>query len=403
MASSDDEDVARAIALSLGQPDPANSAAREVISLDSDNEDSQNLNAAKGPVSTNLGILGLDRGKMETERLARKRKATSPVSEDIPERAARPVNTVATKAMLSSGTIRSSISALNGMAGSGDLQISGCASQLKYHTGKVFKTWVKGQSRNGDVTLGEVLQPEALQLAVLSSFQWDVPWLFSHLRPETKTTLIMQAKDDATKSQYRSETADAKNLRLCFPSMEGQINCMHSKLMLLSYADSLRIVVPTANLVPSDWGEHGTMENTVWMVDLPRLSDHRRLAKDELTAFGRELVRFLAAKGLDTNIIDSVCGFDFSGTKDIAFVHTIGGAHLGTDWRHTGHGGLASAVKVRPLVIQARSICPLTSARILVCRQQDILCRLTSSPPLWVRLIRIFLVQSTAPAKGRVH
>lgn len=51
-------------------------------------------------------------------------------------------------------------------------------------------------------------------------------------------------------------------LRVCFPSMEGEINCMHSKLMLLFHQAYLRIVVPSANLVPYDWGEFGGfMEN----------------------------------------------------------------------------------------------------------------------------------------------
>lgn len=36
---------------------------------------------------------------------------------------------------------------------------------------------------------------------------------------------------------------------------------MHSKLMLLSHPNYLRIVVPSANLVPFDWGEGGIMEN----------------------------------------------------------------------------------------------------------------------------------------------
>lgn len=43
--------------------------------------------------------------------------------------------------------------------------------------------------------------------------------------------------------------------------MDGGVNCMHSKLMLLSHPSHLRIVVPSANLVPYDWGETGVMEN----------------------------------------------------------------------------------------------------------------------------------------------
>ncbi len=49
-------------------------------------------------------------------------------------------------------------------------------------------------------------------------------------------------------------------IRFCFPPMHGS-RCMHSKLQLLKYANYLRIVVPTGNLVPYDWGETGLMEN----------------------------------------------------------------------------------------------------------------------------------------------
>lgn len=43
--------------------------------------------------------------------------------------------------------------------------------------------------------------------------------------------------------------------------MIGNVRCMHSKLQLLAHPSHLRIVVPTANLVPYDWGETGIMEN----------------------------------------------------------------------------------------------------------------------------------------------
>lgn len=52
-----------------------------------------------------------------------------------------------------------------------------------------------------------------------------------------------------------------QNIQYCFPNMEG-INIMHSKLQLLSHPNHLRIVIPSANLVPYDWGEQGgVMEN----------------------------------------------------------------------------------------------------------------------------------------------
>ena len=156
----------------------------------------------------------------------------------------------------------------------------------------------------------------------------------------------MQAKDEATKQQYRRETASMSNLRLCFPSMVGQVNCMHSKLMLLSHSSYLRVAIPTANLVPYDWGETGDMENMVFLIDLPRLPVGQCKTKENLTFFGRELIYFLEAMGLERSIVDSVYNFDFAATKDIAFVHTIGGTHAGEgdSWRRTGYCGLGRAV-----------------------------------------------------------
>lgn len=49
-------------------------------------------------------------------------------------------------------------------------------------------------------------------------------------------------------------------IKFCFPQTNG-IGSMHSKLQLLKFANHLRIVVPTGNLVPYDWGETGVMEN----------------------------------------------------------------------------------------------------------------------------------------------
>jgi hypothetical protein len=49
-------------------------------------------------------------------------------------------------------------------------------------------------------------------------------------------------------------------IRFCFPPMNGP-GSMHSKLQLLKYEGYLRIVVPSGNLVPYDWGEAGVLEN----------------------------------------------------------------------------------------------------------------------------------------------
>ncbi|KAI9697925.1 MAG: hypothetical protein M1836_004277 [Candelina mexicana] len=217
---------------------------------------------------------------------------------------------------------------------------------LQYPRGTLKKTWAFGHPRDEDIKIEEVLQKQSLKIAVLSAFQWDVEWLLTKLdMVETKMVFVMQAQDDATKQQYRRETSNMPNLRLCFPSMAGQISCMHSKLQLLFYKHHLRIVIPSANLVPYDWGEPGTMENTVFLIDLPRRNKEIKDVDESLTSFGQELIYFIEAMGLQDDIVQGVLKFDFAETKHLAFIHTIGGSHTGDTWRRTGYCGLGRAVK----------------------------------------------------------
>lgn len=211
-----------------------------------------------------------------------------------------------------------------------------------------------GHERSGnEIKIEEVLEPLSVRTAVLSAFQWDTQWILSKLRTplnggKTKCIFVMQAKEQKDRDQWREDASDMRHfLRLCFPNMSGLINCMHSKLMLLFHADKLRIAIPTANLLNFDWGETGQMENTVFLIDLPRLPQGQ---KNDLTPFGRELMFFIEMQGLDQDVRDGVLKFDFSATTDIAFVHTVGGVHYKDQAARTGLLGLSRTVRQMDLV-----------------------------------------------------
>ena len=264
MASSeDDEDLKVAIALSLQDPNSkgAGQTVLDAISLDDEieTENGPTRAAIRAEVSngslapkTGLGVLGLDRKQMEQERLGRKRKAPS-ISPPPSRKIARGKSGIAPA--LAKETTKTSLQSTTVSPGPLSPKVEGPL----FPFGTVKKTWAFGHERKADdIKLEEVLQKDTLNLAVLSSFQWDIDWLLVKVdMKSTLITLVMQAKDQSTQQQYRRETAGMPNLRLCFPSMEGQISCMHSKLMLLSHPSHLRVAVPTANLVPYDWGETG--------------------------------------------------------------------------------------------------------------------------------------------------
>lgn len=368
--SDSDEELRRAIALSLQDQVPVRqrnipSSCETVDLLSEDdahgaqpNQQSRSSAAVETPTvtpsTTTSSFLGLNRKVMEQERLARKRRASispPPTRKSIKLSSPLPpkVSTIVTHPTL---TLNQQVSTPE--QGESTVRTDGIKSTNANATavgptfldGVVKKTWAFGYGREEDIKIEEVLQSTDLKLAVLSSFQWNVEWLLSKLKRSTQLILVMQAKEDHIKRQYERETSTMPNLRLCFPPMEGQVNCMHSKLMLLSYPSHLRIVVPTANLVPYDWGETGVMENMVFLIDLPRLTGDQDSGRESMTLFGRDLIYFLEAMGLDQKVIESIYKFDFSRTQNLAFVHTIGGTHSGNHepWRRTGYCGLGRAV-----------------------------------------------------------
>jgi len=224
--------------------------------------------------------------------------------------------------------------------------------KLAYPRGVVKRTWAFGYERTGsDIKLEEVLEPLTLRTAVLSAFQWDMEWLLSKLRTPpnggtTKCVFVMQGKDAALRKELLANVEQARSfLRLIFPPMEGQVHCMHSKLMLLFHPHKLRVAIPTANLLNFDWGETGLMENTVFIIDLPRLPDDQKTTREELTSFGKELMFFLDKQGVHDDITSGILQFNFTSTKDMAFIHTIGGILHGDEAKRTGHPGLAQAVR----------------------------------------------------------
>lgn len=79
----------------------------------------------------------------------------------------------------------------------------------------------------------------------------------------------------------------------------------------------------------------------VFMIDLPGLPE----PLPEQTFFLEELLHFCKAQGFPEDILTRLTHFDFSATKAMAFVHTIGGSNTGDNWERTGFCGLGRAVK----------------------------------------------------------
>ncbi|PTB35286.1 hypothetical protein M441DRAFT_62912 [Trichoderma asperellum CBS 433.97] len=374
----DDEALRYAIALSL--QDQASSATPIVIDdSDDDGNDNDGSSTASSENATQqttqtqshshshsqpssssqqqsqFGSLFLDRKAMEQERLNRLAKRQRPPpdndeDEDVVE--VPPPKKLATGAP-AEGNIKTPGASSTPLASASTATIEKCSnisniSSVPYPNPTVKRTWARGTARTGDeITIEDVFQRDKLELAVLSSFQWDEEWMLSKLDyVRTKILLLAYARDEAQKTLMRSNVP--ANIKFCFPPMHG-VGAMHSKLQLLKYPNHLRVVIPTGNLMPYDWGETGVMENMVFLIDLPRLenpaSPHASTAHSHApTRFYSELVYFLQATGVGEKMVASLANYDFSRTADIAFVHTIPGSHSAQSAQHIGYCGLAASV-----------------------------------------------------------
>lgn len=206
----DEEEALRiAIAMSLGQDHSAKETTQEhpVVDL-TEGDDEANLDIASSHRHTSSGqkeeapqpstqpaalgglaALGLDRKKMEEERLARlkKRKASESIDVDQPRPTQRTkVKSPKARAAESSGEYHPT-------------KKSSPSTTPVFPKGVVKKTWVRGYPRSGDdITIDEVLQKDQLELAVLSSFQWEDAWLLSKFNlTRTKLVLVAFAADEA--------------------------------------------------------------------------------------------------------------------------------------------------------------------------------------------------------------
>ncbi|KAK4968153.1 hypothetical protein LTR66_011849 [Elasticomyces elasticus] len=325
--------------LDLNEPSSEMSSQSTIDLTDEDEELRKAITMSQESVTSvetvGFGILGINRKAMEEERLARNANRNRSTALKRPRSISPPPLDRPSKIQKTAARVLATT----------DVKIQ---SPLQYPNGIIKKTWSAVHPRAPtDIKIEEVLERDTLRTALLSAFKWDMDWLFSKLAvPSTKLIFVMEAKNAATRTAIRQDAAKyASFLRLCFPPMEGGVNCMHSKLMLLFHAHKLRVVVPSANLVSYDWGETGVMENSVFLIDLPRLSGGEKRGREEMTEFGRNLMFFLDKSGVDEDVKEGALNFDFEKTKGLAFVCSVGGPSYGDDMPRTGFLGLNKGVR----------------------------------------------------------
>lgn len=206
--SEEDEDLKRAIALSLKDQETASEAGSETASEASDNPSiEKEVEASDDHVqntdvpSATTGFLALDRKQMEKERLARiakrSREESNHQRDDQVSEAPPSKKRIAevSPAITTPGAAATAIS----IPTASSTANSTPSPKVPFPKGVVKRTWAYGYPRTSeDIKIEEIFQRSQLQLAILSSYQWDEEWLMSKVdMSQTKLLLVAYAADEA--------------------------------------------------------------------------------------------------------------------------------------------------------------------------------------------------------------
>lgn len=119
---------------------------------------------------------------MEADRLARQRKRTATEADLESTIRVRPAPASASSKTASLSHVSVSTLSINQSTGG-----------LPFVKGVVKRTWAAGQPlTDQDIKIEDIFKKDDLELAVLSSFQWDETWLLSKI-DTSRTRLILVA------------------------------------------------------------------------------------------------------------------------------------------------------------------------------------------------------------------
>lgn len=184
---SEDEALRYAIALSMQDQDQDLKKAEPAPMKPSKKDVAEPRGKEPTNTQSAFGALMLDRKAMEEERLKRLAAKRPRDESDTPETSKPPQ----TKRQARETQLQAKTPKIT--------PASQPTTFLQFPDGVVKKTWAYGYPRLGDdIKIEEIFQKEKLELAVLSSYQWDDEWMLSKIDyTRTKILLLAYAQDEA--------------------------------------------------------------------------------------------------------------------------------------------------------------------------------------------------------------
>ncbi|KAI0262793.1 tyrosyl-DNA phosphodiesterase-domain-containing protein [Gloeopeniophorella convolvens] len=282
-------DLARAIAASRDGASPATSVTTSLSSEDSDrvNEPGPSSRSSITVVPQPASSFLSERAQLEQARLARLKRLRDDSEQQKSEEPLRKRQTPSTASSRASSRTTASEKGKGKAREEADIFWDG---ELRQTANKHVEPRRNGEDGTPIFRLSEIIgDTSQIELAIISSYALELSWIYTFFARSTPIVLVTQPAPSENGNATVKEVLP--NWIRVTPFLRGGRGVMHMKFFLLFYKSGrLRIVVSTANLIDHDWRD---IENTVWVQDVPRRPapgiPHDPKADDFPTTFERVL------------------------------------------------------------------------------------------------------------------
>eukprot|EP01116_Phalansterium_solitarium_P013914 TRINITY_DN31374_c0_g1_i1.p1 TRINITY_DN31374_c0_g1~~TRINITY_DN31374_c0_g1_i1.p1 ORF type:complete len:648 (-),score=101.88 TRINITY_DN31374_c0_g1_i1:113-2056(-) len=194
---------------------------------------------------------------------------------------------------------------------------------------------------NATVTFSGLIEPD-VRYAFLTTYLLNLDWVVASFAPGTRMTVARNWNREKEKAGIFQ---CGPNVQILHPPM-GERGIFHAQLCVFSYADHVRVVISSCNLVPEEWL---FVNQQIWFQDFPRLAGTARPHSKRGRLFKLHLKDMIQQCGANAEFLND---FDFSNAAGY-LVGSVAGQHpaarLGGGDVAYGVWGLRNALRDLPV------------------------------------------------------
>ncbi|KAK6917354.1 Tyrosyl-DNA phosphodiesterase I [Dillenia turbinata] len=205
-------------------------------------------------------------------------------------------------------------------------------------------------ANTSSVSIDDIIQGDIL-IAVLSNYMVDIDWLLPACSTLKKVPNVLVIHGEGDRTVNHMKRNKPANWILHKPPLPISYGTHHSKAMLLVYAQGVRVIIHTANLIYVDWNNKS---QGLWMQDFPWKKDQSDHGKG--CGFETDLVDYLSAlKWPEFKVNLPTHGsfkinpsffksFDYSSAA-VRLIASVPGYHTGENLNKWGHMKLRNVLQ----------------------------------------------------------